>query len=191
MWKTKNYQLKGVSPVIMSNGMLANPGYIYTKELKKYLSKTKKTEEDAEMISQIEYYGGLYMDIDTTTPCIPALVIEATFTNGAKKTKCGMLAKMGMFIEKNMILKYDGPTSREELYKDERFVDRRMVVVNKKSRVLRTRPIFQEWGGMVEVSYDTDVVDVSKLDDWVRAAGSYVGFCEMRPKYGRFIVVEE
>jgi len=186
MWKSVNYQLKSVSPFIMHNGQLADPTNAFAKALKVITSKRQKTDEDYEAISQIEYFGSLYLN--EKGPCVPALMLEACIVNAAKKTKDGKNSRMGMFVDKNFNLIYEGPKTREELYAIPEFVDKRMVVV--KGRVLRTRPLFSVWGVTVEVNYDTDILNLSQINTFMDTAGAYIGLGEMRPKYGRFVVVK-
>jgi len=186
MWKSVNYQLQSVCQFICHNGQLADPTNEFAKALKAITSKRLKTDEDYEAISRIEYYGSLYLN--ENGPCLPALMVEACIVNAAKKTKDGKTARMGMFVDKNFDLVYEGPRTREELYATPSFVDKRMVVV--KGRVLRTRPLFAEWTATIEVNYDTDVINLSQVDTWMNTAGAYIGLGEMRPKYGRFVVVK-
>ena len=187
MWKSVNYQLKSVSPLITHNSQLADPTNAFYKALKVITAKRKKTDEDYEAMSQIEYYGGLYLN--ENGPCIPANVVEASLVKAAKKNKDGVTAAMGMFVDKNFDLVYDGPRTREELYTHGSFIDKRMVVIDGK-RILRTRPMFTDWEVTVEINYDTDIVDLSTITGWMEISGAYKGFCEMRPKYGRFVVIK-
>lgn len=154
--------------------------------MKKISGKRSKTEADFEELARLEFQGSLYWSKEYG-PCLPGLVLEAAIINGAKKSKDGMKAKAGMFIEENPKLEYDGPRTREELWKDENFRFVAPVVVNR-ARIMRTRPIFNNWSVKFNVSYDDSQVDESQVLKWLEDAGQQVGLCDWRPRYGRFEV---
>jgi hypothetical protein len=187
MWKTKEYRLQSVVGLIMHNGQMADPLNEYAKRLKKITAKRKKTEDDMEEMAHIEFLGGLYLSKDGRL-ILPALNIEATLINAAKKCKEGPIAKSGMICPQDAILEYDGPKEVNSLWKDPRFRFSSIVRV-KTSRLVRMRPFFPEWTATIVVQFETTVVDVERVDDWVSIAGRLVGFCDWRPRYGRFDVV--
>jgi len=94
--------------LLLHNGELANPLNPIVKEMKKISGKRSKTEADYEELARLEFQGGLYMGQDG--PVIPATCIEAMLINGAKKSKEGPKAKVGIFVTKNARLEYDGPS---------------------------------------------------------------------------------
>ena len=51
---------KGISPLIMHNCQCVNPLHPISKEIKKYTSKRIKTEEDLQIISDLEWEAGAY-----------------------------------------------------------------------------------------------------------------------------------
>jgi len=61
------------------------------------------------------------------------------------------------------------------------------LVVNK-SRVMRTRPIFQDWALEFTVHYMPDVLNKEDITGFMNVAGKYIGLSDWRPKYGRFII---
>ena len=185
-WKSKSYQLKSESPLISHNGQLASPLNPITIQMKKLSGKRSKTEADLEALAKLEFLGGLYID-KTLGIVIPADNIEAAIIKAAMKSKLGPVAKTGMFVDKHSKLIYDGPQVPEKLWKDKDFVLQKLVVIQR-SRILRTRPIFNEWSLETVVSYADSIVDESQLDGWMQIAGSQVGLCDWRPRYGRFSV---
>lgn len=134
-------------------------------------------------MAHIEFLAGLYMGPEG--PVIPSHMIDATFINGAKKSKEGPIAKSSMFCDGNALLVYDGPKSADELWQDERFRFSAIVRVGT-ARVERMRPTFDKWSSIVTVQFDNEVVNIGRIDDWVSIAGTQVGFGDWRPKYGRF-----
>ena len=185
-WENFKCEIKGVSPLIMHNGNLADPRNQYAKMMKERTGKRNKTESDLQEIERIEFLGGLYWKENQII--LPAHVIEATIIAASKKHREGMLAKSGFFCINDSLLKYHGPQVPQKLWENEHFHYRQMVVVSK-SRISRMRPIFNEWGAELFLQYETTVINVSRLKAWVETAGKFIGFCELRPKYGRFEVV--
>lgn len=183
-WKTVKFQLKSACPLMLHNGELANPLNPIVQQIKKISGKRSKTEADLRQLSKLEFLGGLYVDTEGNI-VLPSNVIEATVNGGARKFKEGMIAKSGMYVPSHTKLIYDGPQKPEDLWEDKDFVFQVMKVVSR-SRILRTRPIFNEWSAQVEVCYDDSVADLDQVTKWFKTAGQVVGLCEERPKYGRF-----
>lgn len=186
MWKKVQYQLKSACPMILHNARTADPMDKFTKLLKQISSKRKKTDADLIEMAHLEFLAGLYMSEEG--PCIPATNIEATLIAASKKSREGQLAKAGMYVDQYSVLEYEGPREAEELWKDERFHFYRLVRVQS-SRVMRMRPVFNEWSTKITVNYEESVVNKARVDEWVHVAGLQVGFCDWRPRYGRFSVV--
>lgn len=183
MWKQAQYKLTSSSPLIMHNGQLVDPTNKWVKLMKKITSKRNKTDADYEELARLEFFGGLYLGEDG--PVIPAHCIEGTLVNAAKKQKQGATAKSAMFCDTHAKLEYDGPRLADELWGDEQF---RIVASVKigQAKVMRTRPIFRGWSAVISVTYDDSQINLSSLDEWVKAGGSVVGFLDWRPKYGRY-----
>jgi hypothetical protein len=183
-WKKATFKLTSVCPLIPHNGELANPMNPLVQQMKKLSGKRSKTEADLVQLAKFEFLGGLYIDKDLGI-VLPAEVIESAFNGGARKFKEGMTAKSGMYIPSHAKLLYQGEQDPEKLWEDKNFVFQKMVVVTR-SRILRTRPIFNEWSANVEVSYEDTVADLVQVTKWIKAAGQNVGFCDWRPRFGRF-----
>jgi hypothetical protein len=151
--------------------------------MKQISSRRAKTDADHEEIARIEFLASLYMAADG--PVIPAEVLDAVMINGAKKSKEGMVAKSGAFCLEHARLEYDGPRTADELWADERFRHVSIVRVGQ-AKVVRTRPIFNEWSAIVSVNIETGIVNPARVDDWWAIAGTQVGIGDWRPQHGRF-----
>jgi hypothetical protein len=197
--RTLTFNIKGIAPLMMHNGLLASPFYSYTKRMKEITKKRSKTEDDFLEMAKIEWEGGLYMssrDADTglwsedSYPIIPAECLYATILSGAKAFKGGMSFKAGVFITQSVRLHYNGDDKIKtlaDLRGKENFIDSRLVDVNG-SKVTRTRPIFHDWSCEFSIEYDPSVVDESDLIRWVQTGGRLKGICELRPTMGRFAI---
>jgi hypothetical protein len=184
-WKTKKYHLTGVSPLIQHSGRTADPSNEFAKSLKRVSSKRKKVDADYELMSEIEFKAGLYMNEEG--PVLPPDNIETMIIEGARKDREGKVATSGMFVEKAARLEYDGPRTDAELWADKRFVFTKLVRVQR-ARVVRTRPVFHNWSATIEVNYEDTLVNETQLDRWVATAGMQIGIGDWRPRYGRFDV---
>lgn len=183
MWKKAKYHLTGSAPFIPHNGHLADPTNKWAKLMKQITSKRNKTDADYEEMARIEFLGGLYMGPDG--PVIPASNVEAFLIGAAKKRSEGNLAKAGMFVDIHAPLMYTGPRTADGLWNDDSFRFSKGVTISR-ARVMRMRPIFKEWGAVIEVNYDDEQINLATLDTWVKIAGEVIGLGDWRPKFGRF-----
>lgn len=184
-WQTVKYRLKSEPncPLLMHNGQTADPLNKWTKSIKLISGKRNKTDADYEEMARLEFMAGLYMGADG--PILPADVIDAVLVGGAKKSKEGMLAKSGAFCAQHASLLYNGPRTAAELWANEqfRFVKRARVG---QASVMRTRPKFDQWEAIIELSYEPAIINPGRIDEWLRVAGSQVGLLDWRPQHGRF-----
>lgn len=187
-YKFYSVEITGISPMIQHNGQLADPLNAFSKKLKEVTSKRPKTDADLEKMAEIEFKAGLYVDGNGTI-IVDGRVIEATVHAGAKKTKAGKIALAAMFIEPGCEFTYDGPTDVEERWADPAC---RLTVPVKvgQSKVMRTRPIFENWKLRFTVSVLEDQANAETVRQWIEDAGKLVGMCDWRPRYGRFAVTK-
>jgi hypothetical protein len=184
-----NATVKSEAPLLMHNGQLADPLNPFTKELKKFTSKKKKTDTDIEDVAKAEFMGSLYYDEEAGV-YLPGHMIEAALIAGAKKHKMGTQFKSAVFVPNDAKLRYEGPKKSEALWALPKFRDVRGVKVQQ-SRVMRCRPIFKEWETTFEISLiDGLQVQVADVQQALDSAGKMCGFGDYRPKYGRFSVTD-
>lgn len=177
--------MKGLTPLLMHSCDGVNPLHPITREIKKYTSKRTKTEEDLATISDLEWESGLYYD-DEIGVYIPAENIEASFIEGAKATKKGKdLQKYCSVLDFRIPLDYGSQKTKDELKTDMSFRDVRAVNIMR-SKVTRTRPRFNSWKIAFNYAYDETKIDLDTIKNAIEYAGSYVGMCDNRPKYGKF-----
>lgn len=187
MYKELQFRIRGIAPLIMHNGQLADPLNEWAKALKKVSGKRDKTEDDHLEMSRIEFYGGLYVNAEQR-PVIPGPNIESLLVDGSKVRKLGKKFKAAIISDGDWPLEYDGPKTADELWADKRFVDRRGAPVGG-GRIQRTRPIFRQWGLRFSVSYLPSVLNPEQVKEALQAAGQLVGLCDYKPRFGRFEVL--
>lgn len=173
--------------LLMHNGQLADPMNEYTKALKVETSKKKKSDDDHESIAHAEWLGGLYHD-DAMGPYLPATMLDAMMISGARRAKLGKIFESCVRTPDDAYpLLYAGPRTKEALWSDPRFRDRRGVKVMS-ARVIRTRPKFLNWKCAFTVDLHPCELNVSDVQRAITEAGVYVGVGDFRPRCGRFVV---
>ena len=184
--KTLEITWKGVTPLIMHSCQCVNPLHPISKKLKEYTSKRKKTEEDLQMISDLEWEGGLYWK-DNVGLYIPAENIEATIRNGAKVNRKGSDIEK-YFDVQTMYAPLDigEEYTKDSLKADYQFRDVRQMNVMR-AKITRTRPRFDMWKVTFIASYNEEYIDLDTIVKAVEYAGNFVGLCDSRPKYGKFV----
>ena len=186
---TTTITIKGLTPLLMHNGQLADPLNEHTKALAKLTSKRNKTESDHLAVRKAEWYGGLYVD-DDGAPCLPGEVLEAALCEGAKKFKLGKVAKGGIVVAGNFKIDHIGPKTADDLWKHGGFIKLAGAKLNGKTRVIRARPMFPEWSCTFDVLWDPTLVkDEDQLMEIAQSAGM-TGVGDWRPKFGRFEVCD-
>lgn len=208
----KQYHIvwKGVQPLILHSCQTVNPLHPVTKAMKAITSKgTKKmTEEDHARISDLEMIGGVYStetdysglvnnfaafaDKDVGLH-IPAENIEATIRDAAKSQRKGKdITRFLNVVSPINPLDIGEDLTWGKLMDDFRFRDVRQMKTGgmSKGRVTRTRGRFNTWALGFDVIVDEKNLDPSFLEEIMNYAGQYVGLCDSRPKYGKFVVAE-
>lgn len=176
----------GEAPLLMHSDRGANPLDPEVKAHKVFTSKRKKTDDDLMEIAWGEFKLALYWD-EKLGPYIPAQNVDGTIVNGGKKNRLGSTFKAsGRCVEDKIKLIYKGPKEPKKLY-EAGFVDVRSVVVNR-ARIMRVRPIFNEWSIEFDYAYDETQLDENQIVTAMENAGTLVGLCDYRPRFGRFKV---
>ncbi len=185
--KTLNIHIRGIGPMLCHNDRGADPLDPLKKEQAKVTGKRKKTEEDHEEISRLDWYLGLYSKDDMAI--MPTWNVFACMRDGARLTKRGKDVERAVIFEEEAVpILYDGPKNIDALFADKRFVHR-CTVGNQRNRVIRTRPIFREWELKFAVGFDESVLNPEDIVSILESSGRYVGLGDYRPRYGRFEVV--
>lgn len=177
----------GIRPLILHNGELADPTNPFTIKIKDLTSKRKKTVADYEAIAKLEWEGALYWDEEHGV-IMPSDCIERTVQVGAQKSRLGKDVQAAVFVQDEVVkVNYDGPKTKEKMYADPRFVLRKGVRIQK-NRVIKVRPMIPTgWNIMFTLEYDENIVNQGDLVKAMIDAGTLVGLCDWRPKFGRFL----
>lgn len=177
-------KIKGLSPLLMHSDRFANPLDKATKAHKELTGKRKKTDADHEAIAKSEWLGSLYYN-PAIGPFIPGQNLDATLQEAAKLQKLGKRFKQAVTVIENEVpLQYKGPRDPEALF-EAGFIDVRGVKVSM-AKLMRCRPKFNEWAAEFTVAYNEDVLNVEELKKAIQDAGTLIGVCDYRPRFGKF-----
>lgn len=186
--KTIHAEIKSISAMLMHSDRTANPLDEFSKALKKFTSKRKKTEEDYLAIAKLEFEASCYYE-STNGWYMPCANIEATLLNSAKHFKKGTLIKQAIIVPENGTFSFpDDNLKPTQLFKKSEYVDMRTVKVGTQ-KVVRTRPIFHEWRVSFVGFLDTNKMEPDEIKEIIENAGKYVGLGDYRPRYGRFELI--
>ena len=128
---------------------------------------------------------------------MPAENVEATIQNGAKANKKGKdIEKYVNVTDLYIPFNYGENLTKEELIQNYEYRDTRIMTVQR-SKILRTRPRFDQWNITFNLMYDEDkiasvVLIIRRLSaNLTEFLMDYVGLCDSRPKYGKFVATIE
>lgn len=184
--KTMEIEIEGITPLLMHNERLANPLDPITKKLK-VLCKPKGDARDTEKVAQTEFEGGLYHDAKVG-PYMPGWNIQACIKQAARDEKNGKKFESFLsVVESKVPIVYKGPRDIAGLW-DGGFHDSRMVR-NQMSKVLRTRPKFEDWKLKFTIEYDEKRIDADTIARTVHKAGHIARLGDYRARYGHFKLV--
>lgn len=179
--------ITGISPLLMSNQRAANPLDPLVKEYKTIYAKRKKTDDDLQALSDLEFLLRIYHD-EEMGPYIPAINLKRCIQDGAKRSKQGKTVDEGLqTVEQGFKLLYKGPRDIADLKADANFRDTRLVGVETRL-TLRTRPIFREWGVVATFHIIPEVLNLSDLKCFADQAGLLKGLGDYRPEFGKFTI---
>lgn len=183
--------------MIMHNGRTSDPLDEFAQKLKKVSAKRSKTEDDHQLMADIEQQAGLYWSDDIGV-YLPIDNLLRMFLDASKKIKMGRQA-VGIMptAEYGVPLIFDGHKNYDRLTKEKRFRFRKAVTVGA-AKVMRTRPLIPTgWRAEIEVDLDAELIDVDQFRDICDIAGLRIGLGDWRPgaprvpgPFGRFSVIE-
>ena len=190
--KTMKVKWTGIRPLVMHNGLMADPTNPLVRRIKEITSKGSKklTDADYEERDRLEWEAGLYWDSNEGL-IMPSDNIERCIQLGAQKSRIGKDVQAAVFCAVPQVaIDYTGPKDKEKLYADPRFTLRKGVAVQK-ARIIRIRPMIPTgWSMTFDVEFDDGIVNPKNLLKAMTDAGSLVGLGDWRPKFGRFLVEE-
>jgi hypothetical protein len=187
--------IKGTRPLLMHSDKASDPMSMEAKEMKAISGKRKKTDEDQDILAQLDWKSALYYDKHNSYH-IPAKNLVACIRDAAKFTKQGKeISRYVSIIQHAKIDFKQKNLTPEQLWNyslenGNKYIDRQSVKVNMGSKVYRTRPIFEDWETTFDVIYEPEKIDYAVLISIIKTAGSYVAVGDYRPMYGTFEITK-
>lgn len=179
-------RLIGEVPLLLKNGQTADPGNPFAIAAKAITEKSQKTTDDLTELRRIKWEGALYVRDGKIV--IPADNVLASVRDAAALVKKKKQALAGTFAEAaEFVLEYDGPKDIAKLYASGKFIDERLVVVQR-ARIMCVRPRFDQWILPIVLLVNPSVFDVKRARECLEVAGERIGLCDNRPRFGRFRV---
>lgn len=171
----------------MHSDQTANPLNIFAKRLKEITKKRNKTDEDHQLVAEIEFEASLYYNKEQGY-YMPSANLDASFLASGKQFRLGTAYKQAILIPNDapFVFKHQR-LSPKELFNNIAYVDQRTVKVQS-AKNIRTRPIFREWSCEFQVFLDEAKMNEAEVMQVIKNAGLYVGIGDYRPRYGRFSV---
>lgn len=203
--KTVTVTIRGVRPLLMHNGDLADPMNRCAKEIKRLTGSGKRgTDSDDKEIqkARLEFEGGLWLGVDGL-PCVPGDAIDSMIAG--KKWGAARLIRMGepmrravRCVDTDIPLTYRGMEKIKGVADLLKLYDadpssvalrKRAVMPSSGSSVMRTRPRFNDWSITFTLSVLTGLdVDMGHVKAAIEMAGHMVGLGDWHGRYGLFVV---
>jgi hypothetical protein len=178
--------MRGTSPLVMHNVVLADPASAVAKAISAITSKGSRMSDDDRLeVARLEFHGGLYLG--RGGPVVPSPNILRTIANAAK------IRRLGKDVERAMVptaleypLVYKGPRDAAGLWENETFRFGASVRIGR-GVVSRMRPRFPEWQVVSEWELMTEILNLRDFGAIVEVAGIVEGLGDgRRIGYGRF-----
>lgn len=177
MIKTFQVGVRGITPVII-NRFHEDAQEEATSSIRSTRKERPSPEDDA---AQRLYTNG-------EGPFLPAENIRQSIIEAAKRFKIGRRSATSDVAAAVFLSPFELPL------KGEWHVDSRAVVIPATGgRIMRHRPMFDEWEVHFQLQIDTDCVDEHLIKEVLTSAGKLVGIGDFRPArkgpYGRYQVI--
>jgi hypothetical protein len=186
------------NPLVVHNIRLASPLDPYSQQLKRLNAKRQRTEDDYLAVSRVEWEGGMYYDAEGVY--LPVSYPQRILRESAKITRDGKRVERAVICMaedggSRIPLSYEPQISDlDEMWEDDRFRDVRMVSVGQ-SKVLRTRPRFENWSLTFLATVEESLLDVPVFEEIAQRAGRLIGIGEapegVRARFDVEVVVRE
>lgn len=182
-------KLIGTSPLLQHNVRLVDPLDEHTKALSEAAkeAKSKKTDAAHRTMARVEFEAGLYFG-EKIGPYVPSTWVLKSMRDAAALTKQGKGIERGVIaMDDELPIAYKGPRTIQGMW-DAKMYDRRATGVAS-SKVMRTRPRFNEWSIEVTLAYAPNLIDRKTLIAHAEQAGAFMGIGDgRRLRFGRFQV---
>lgn len=181
--------IEGTTPLLLGNGIAADPLDPRVKLRAPLKKKSQKTDADHKELARIDWDLALYLNKDGAI-ILPAPNFNASIIEGARGFKKGKKAAAGVVVVNDAPLDFpDKRKSLDALYEMGRYTYRRMIS-SSRGRVACVSPRFDEWRATFQILFDDEVCDAQTLRDWIMKGGRESGVGAFRRYFGKYRLVE-
>lgn len=186
-WKAEVH-VKGITPLLIHNGRMANPLDLFSKKMKTVTSKRKKTEEDIQEILRIQWEGSLYWD-DKVGLHMPVENVMACIFKACKKHKLGQSVSGFVFDEAigfPILTKNHDSLDGLKADPSNKFVK---TVTVQRAKTLSCRPMFETWELKFDFFVDESIVTIDEVKTIISTMSQRIGlgvWTPSHPKPGNF-----
>lgn len=171
--KTVKYKFTGVSPILFHN--------VNSMDLVKPKSmKHSEFEKSPEM-----FRARLYMEGETLT--LPSRMILGGLKTAAQKSGIRQDGKRSSYasVMRAVVFCMEPAIIKQKFSEVETHSEYVSIM---KAKVLRIFPMLKKWEATIEFTFDETQISLEALEEILNYCGSYCGFGDYRPQYGRFSV---
>lgn len=180
----------GVSPLLTNNPQMVDRFNPFAKRMAAInAKKTRRTDDDYMELRNIEVEAKAYFDDEMGVYVPSSWLTEAIAVNAfrvAKISRDGV--RSAVFAKSDKIaLNFadsDKVKTVADIVRNPRFVHV-MAIPQGQVRVVKAWPIFHGWSFNAELEFDDKIIDLDSLTRIAEHAGSYGGFGDFRPRFGR------
>lgn len=184
-YATANLLLDGTAPLLMNSADADRDSALF-RTYTLLGQKKGKTLDDEARLRELEWELRIYLDADLG-PYIPGRNVKGLLTEAAGKFRKGATLNRSLITLLSRIpLEYEGPRDQAGLW--EAGFRYSTMVKNagfNGGRVVRCRPMFENWRLSVDMAFDPEEVDFDTLGLIVERAQRY-GLGDYRPEFGAF-----
>lgn len=193
-FKKVSFTIIGETPLLMHNGLLADPLHEDSRRLKEITDIKKKTEANHRQMAKIEHEASAYRDEEFPGSglYIPSENLQACFLAGAKKFKLGRQS-IGLLFPELVGYALKTPHKTWQAVLDDPGTYFRRVAVVGTSHVPRTRLRLNSWTADVHAELDCSLMNISDVRKVLDTCGHVIGLGDWRPSspkkpgnYGKF-----
>lgn len=189
--------ISGTEPIIHHSGVGVDPRLPANIKIAEILNikPANRTKAHDKKLIELEIDKSIWWehakDGTPIRPTVPEPAIRAVIEAAARKTKEGGLVREGLIVESTTFTYDEAKYGKGTKLKYAELEFRVPVMVQRSSRIMRTRAMFDlPWSVEFVVEVDPDLVDTHKLRNWLSLGGRRLGLGDWRPeksgRYGRF-----
>lgn len=192
--KTITLHARGITPLVMANGQMADPENEFAAAIAEITSKRPITAEDRRRKELLQWRGHVYTG-ENDRIIIPAQNLNRCLQNAGKAFKAGKAVERGVLLpDIEYPVEYEGPRDLAKLVLADRYTLRAVANLNptrgtRGGKGTKVWPRFYTWAFSATINLILDAIDPAQFAKIAELAGSGEGICDgRRLGFGRFEV---